>query len=164
MGLGAVISVNNIPAPELTSDKKVEYIEVYERLGETTFYSIKFEADIENKDIPLLFEKKIDAGAELSIIIPSKKGLPECLAKGPVYSQQIHLQHGGECSWIEVMGADSSIKMDREFKSKIWPDGTTDGAAVSAIVGAYKLLPKVVYYHRSYCTFQGKRIWIMKSK
>ncbi|HRI60015.1 MAG TPA: hypothetical protein PK228_09840, partial [Saprospiraceae bacterium] len=69
-------------------------------------------------------------------------GQMECLVKGPVCSQQIHIEHGGPGSRLEVKGADSSIKMDRELQSKVWAN-VTDGEAVMAIAGTYGLIPDV---------------------
>lgn len=141
MGLGAFISLNGIPVPELTDSNALESIEVYERLGETVYYKIRYSADIENSDIPQLREPLIDPGSILSIMIPQDTDMT-CLVKGPVFSQDIHLKHGGDGSWVDVRGGDSSLLMDRNFNSQVWAN-VTDGEAVMSILGTYGLVPNV---------------------
>lgn len=141
MGLGAYITLNGLPIPELSDSDAVEYIEVYERLGETTYYNIRYAIDIADGDLPKLKEPMIGPGSDLAVIVPLESGL-ECLVQGPVFSQQIHLRHGGEGSWVDVKGADASIKMDREFKSQAWSN-VSDSEAVMVILGSYALIPDV---------------------
>jgi hypothetical protein len=138
MGLGIAIAVDDTPDAELAEATRVE---VYERMGDTTVYTISFPVDISEGDITLLTDSRIDAGSILSVLVPTED-TTHCLVKGPVYSQKIHLQHGGEGSWVEVTGADTSIVMDRETKSAVWADGT-DSDAVSAILGNYGYTPDV---------------------
>ena len=64
------------------------------------------------------------------------------LVKGPVTAQQVHFVHGGGGSSLEVVGADTSIAMDRESKSVLWSD-VTESDAVTTIVGQYGYTPDV---------------------
>ena len=132
MGLGISISVDGEADEELTEAIKVE---VYERLGETTQYSIFYTADTGDGDIDNLIDDRFDPGSVLSIVAGPDDDL-QCLVNGPVYSQRIHLEHGGEGSTVEVRGADSSVTMDREFQSVIWSDNT-DSDAVENILQNY---------------------------
>lgn len=127
--MGIVILSNGVPNSLL---EKVARVEVRERLGETTQYSIVFEEDVCENDFQLLRTSALDPNAELSVLVPVGNGM-DCLVKGPVSSQQIRLQHGGAGSQLEVRGNDSTIKMDREFKSEVWPN-VTDGEAVTRIL------------------------------
>lgn len=138
MGLGIAITVNGTPDATLIQAVRVE---VHERLGQTTYYSILYPADTTDGDIPNLIDSRLDPGSILSINAGPDNGL-QCLVKGPVYSQKIHLQQGGEGSTVEVKGADTSIIMDRVFQSVIWSDNT-DGDAVTSIVGTYGLTADV---------------------
>jgi hypothetical protein len=138
MGLGIVISVDGVPDADLAQASRVE---VYERLGETTWYSIHYLDDIEEGDLPYIKDGRLSPGSELSILVEVDSQL-ECLVKGPVCSQQIHFEHGGPGSWLEVKGADNSITMDRELQSKVWAD-VTDGEAVMAITAGYAMVPDV---------------------
>lgn len=138
MGLGIAIAVEDVPDEELAQAASVE---VYERMGEATTYKIRYPVDISEGDITMLGESRINAGSNLSVLVPVQETI-HCIVKGPVYSQKIHLLHGGEGSWVEVIGADSSIAMDRETKSAIWSD-VTDSDAVSGILGNYGYTPDV---------------------
>jgi Phage tail baseplate hub (GPD) len=138
MGLGVSISVNGSSDTQLTEAIRME---IYERLGETTLFSIFYPADTTDGDIPNLIDSRLDPGSVLSINAGPDNGL-QCLVKGPIYSHQIHLEHGGEGSTVEVKGADTSITMDREFQSVIWSDNT-DSDAVNSILGDYGLTTDV---------------------
>ncbi len=138
MGLGTIISAGNLPTDLIGGASQVE---VYERLGDTTLYSIRFPDDIVNDDFPQLVNKKLDPGAVIAITVPINNK-PECLVKGPVHSQQIQMLHGGQGTGLEVRGADSSIRLDREFNSSVWSN-VTDSEAVIAIVSQYGLIPDV---------------------
>ncbi len=138
MGLGIVIKVNGAADSELAQASQVE---VYERLGETTWFSIRYPEDIQGGDMVRAADGRLDPGSVLAILA-GPGPVQECLAKGPVCSQQIHLEHGGQGSWLELRGADSSIAMDREFKSQVWSN-VTDGEAVMSILGNYGLIPNV---------------------
>src|SRR5512132_1747259 len=116
-------------------------VEVYERMGEVTTFSLRFPLDVLEGDIPLLTDARLDPGSILGIFVPVA-GKAHCLVKGPVTAQQIHLNHGGGDSWLEVQGADRSVAMDREVRAVVWSDGK-DSDAVSTIVASYGLTPDV---------------------
>lgn len=138
MGLGVVITVNGVPDPDLAGASSVE---VYERMGQATTYCIHYGVDISEGDLPLLAEDKLSAGSELSIL-GEAGGEAFCLVKGPVYGQRIHLVDGCAGSDLEVLGADTSIAMDREDKATVWPN-VTDLEAVTAVLGSHAYLPDV---------------------
>lgn len=134
MGLGIVIAVEDAPDVELADAASVE---VNERMGEMTTYSIRYPADIQEGDITPLVDSRLDAGTNLTILVSVQDTL-HCLVKGPVYSQKIHLRHGGAGSYVDIIGGDSSLEMDRETKSAVWPD-VADSDAVQTILGTYGL-------------------------
>ena len=134
MGLGAIIAIDNEPQEDLMASGLVRSIEIHERLGETTYYTLNFSCDIADDDISLLADARLGPGSELAIIIASEDA-NECLVKGPVFSHEIMLQNGGDNSSVMVKGADNTLKMDREFKSVI-SEGT-DTEAVTTIVSSY---------------------------
>lgn len=139
MGLGIVIKVNGSPDAGLAEATQVE---VYEQMGETTWYTIRYSEDVQDGELPGTVDGRFDPGSVLSILAGSGANL-ECLVKGPVGSQQIHLEHGGAGSWLELRGGDTSITMDREFKSEQWSN-VTDGEAVMRILSTYGLIPDVM--------------------
>ena len=138
MGLGIAIAVDGIPDKDLA---EAAWVEIYERAGEMTTYRIHYDIDISDGDFPMLVEERIGAGSALSVLVPID-GKTNCLVKGPVIGQQIHLEHGGACSFVEVSGCDSSIAMDRETKTVLWSD-ITDSDAVTNIFGQYGYIPDV---------------------
>lgn len=132
MGLGIAIAVGGKADAELAN---ATWVEVHERMGEMTTYRIRYDFDVREGDFPLLTDSRIDAGSDLAIIA-QVDGKNKYLVKGPVTGQQIHFEHGAGGSYVEVLGADSSAKMDRESKSTLWSD-VTDSDAVNTIVGQY---------------------------
>jgi len=138
MSLGVAIAVDGLPDDELGEATSVE---VVERAGEATSYRLRYPLDIAEGDLPLLIDDRLGPGSELSVLAPGTVGA-ECLVKGPVHAQDVHLEHGGEGSRLEVRGADTSIAMDREVRSVVW-DGVGDADAVSSIVSGYGYVPDV---------------------
>ncbi len=135
MGLGIVLAVDGTIDTELTQATSVE---VFERMGGTTSYSIHFGADICEGDLPLLFDKRLDPGSMISILAPVDN-TTHCLVKGSVHSHQMHMEHGGAGTTVVVKGSDTTVVMDRETKSAVWTD-LTDSDAVRSILGNYGLL------------------------
>jgi hypothetical protein len=134
MGLGIAIEVGGSADADLAG---ATWVEVTERMGEMTTYRIRYDFNTSNGDFPLLADGRIDAGSELTIVEPVN-GSDNCLVKGPVTAQVVHFQHGGAGSWVEVHGADNSIRMDRESKAAVWSD-ISDSDAISSILSQYSL-------------------------
>jgi len=130
--MGAILLVNGQPDPEFPEP---DSLEVHERMDEATSYRLRYQMGIVEGDLPLLTDDRLGPGTELSMLVPVESGLI-CLVKGPIYGQQIHVQHGGAWSTLEVMGADTSIAMDRETKAALWSD-LTDSDAVSSVLAPY---------------------------
>jgi phage protein D len=138
MGLEIAIAVGGKADSELAEATTVE---VYERMGAATTYSLRYEVDISEGDLPMLVDERLDAGSELSILVPIED-TTHCLVKGPLHGQQIHIEHGGADSWVEVQGSDSLIVMDRKTQSVVWAD-VTDSDAVTSILCNYGYTPDV---------------------
>ena len=138
MSLGAAIAVSDSVDDALAG---ATWVEVVERMGQPTTYRLRFEVSIGSEDFDRLIDSRLDAGSELSVLVAGSGG-NECLVKGPVGAQRIHLEHGGDGSYVEVRGSDAAIKMDREAKSMLWTD-LTDSDAVSSIVAQYGFIPDV---------------------
>ncbi|MCD4724443.1 MAG: hypothetical protein K8R63_06325 [Bacteroidales bacterium] len=132
MGLGIAISVNGQPDEELV---QASSLEIHENMDKATTCNIRYEIDISEGDIPFLIDSRFDAGSEISIVVPVDD-INHCLVKGPVHGHNIHLQHGGGGSRIEIKGSDTSILMDRSTQSVAWSD-VKDSDAVSSILGNY---------------------------
>lgn len=138
MGLGIAIAVNGQPDAELAQATTVQ---VHERMGAATAYRLRYDVDIGGGDLPLLVDSRLGPGSELSVLVPVE-GATHCLVKGPVRGQEIHLAHGGEGSWVSVIGSDTTVVMDRETRSTVWAD-VTDSDAVTSILSSYGYTPDV---------------------
>jgi phage protein D len=155
MGLGIAIAVGGKTDPELALATTVE---VYECLGQAMTYSIRYDVDISEGDLPLLVDGRVDAGSELSILIPVEDKML-CLVKGPVHGQNIHIEHGGAGSWAEIRGSDTSIIMDRATKSVVWSD-VKDSDAVQSILSNYGYTPDVQITSAGH--FENKHVLIQR--
>ncbi|WP_204141050.1 phage late control D family protein [Halomicronema sp. CCY15110] len=138
MGLSVEIAVNGTVDGDLAQASRIE---VTESMGGTTTYRLVYSVDIAGGDLPLLADDRLGPGSELTISVPVNNR-SECLVKGPVHAQHIHLRHGGEGSELEVLGADTSIAMDRETKSAVWAE-VSDSDVVQSILGSYGYSPDV---------------------
>jgi len=156
MGLGISITVDGTTQAELA---EASLVEVEEKMGRATAFRLHYAADISEGDLPLLVDSRLDAGSEISVLVPTD-GSRQCLVKGPVTGQRIHLQHGGAGSTLVVHGSDSSITMDREAKSQVWA-GLTDSDAVTAILGNYGYVPDVESTNAGH--FEDKHTLIQRS-
>ena len=132
MGLGIAIAVNGQPDEELA---RASTVEIQERMDMAATFSIRYDIDISEGDIPFLIDSRIDAGSEISVVVPVDD-TNHCLVKGPVQGQNIHMEHGGEGSRVEIKGSDTSIIMDRETQSVAWSD-VKDSDVVNSILGNY---------------------------
>src|SRR5688500_3671434 len=138
MARGVAVRVNGTPDDAATA---ATVVQVAESVGQPTHFVLDYSFDTTEGDFPLLKEGKLGPGSELSVLVSSGDA-SECLAKGPVFGQQIHFSHGGSGSTLSVQGADSLIKLDRENKAVAWAD-LTDSSAVSAILSQAGLTPDV---------------------
>jgi hypothetical protein len=137
MGLGIGITCNDVGDELLAS---ADLVEVDQHLTDPSQFRLHYGIDIVDGDIPLAVESKFDPGALISVQVPGEA--PACLIKGPVYRQQVGLQHGGESSSLILHGGDAGLLMDREAKSVVWAD-VTDSDAVATILSGYGLTPDV---------------------
>src|SRR5688500_13486513 len=80
-------------------------------------------------------------GAKLSVRWQDDDGA-RVLVEGPITGQHLRLEHGGGDSWLEAIGADVSVEMDRQVRSQLWADQTDDDV-VSAILGTYGITADV---------------------
>jgi phage protein D len=132
MGLGIVVAAGDQPNDALSN---AVWVEVQQRMGEMTKYRIRYDIDTKQGDFPDLADgAAIDAGKVISVIA-SVGGKNQYLVKGPVTGQRIHFQNDGGDTYVEVEGADSSIRMARESRGVVWSD-LSDSDAVSHILGS----------------------------
>lgn len=138
MGLGIAVQVSGSTDSDLSEASSVE---VYERMGEPTRFRLSYALSISEGDLPLLKDSRIEAGAELAVVVPIE-GQDQVLVRGPVCGQRIQLVHGGSESWVEVEGRDLSIAMNREMRAEIY-SGVSASDVVRTILDRYGLQPDV---------------------
>src|SRR6185503_5955922 len=87
-------------------------------------------------------DPRVDAGNELAVV-RVVDGADVYLVKGPVTGHRVHIEHGMIDAWLDVVGADATIAMDRETKTKVWSDVTASDV-VQTIASGYgmKVVPE----------------------
>lgn len=138
MSQGFEILPMGFPDPTMPQPLSVNVIE---SVGAWTTYTLNYAFNIEDGDLALLVNDRIDAESELAVRVPNGDGL-DILVKGPVTQQQIALVTGGDGSTVGVRGADLTVAMARESRVKVWPT-TTDAAAAMEVLGGHALTPDV---------------------
>jgi hypothetical protein len=133
MGLEIAIVVGTTAAPDLANADRVE---VYERIGEATTYRLRYALAEADEDFAQLTDSRLDVGGTLTVAVPAPED-PEVLVKGQVYGQHIHFKHGVQGSYVDVLGGDLTLEMDRDISAKIWPASGAISDAVSSIIGGY---------------------------
>lgn len=130
MGLGAAIRANGVADADFDG---AALVEVMERAGETTTYTLRLPVTPRDGDLSWLADARVAPGADLGVYVATDAG-EVCLVRGPVTGQQIRIVHGGAGSQIEVSGADAAIVLDQAFRTRVWEDAR-DSDAVEAIAG-----------------------------
>lgn len=115
----------------------VQEIEVLESLGEPTRFRYRVAAPVADGDIPALARSGYDPGAT-AIVIASNAPMMH----GVVTGQRVHLSGDSETSWIDVIGTDRSVEMDREAKVTSW-QFMRSSDVVTIICATYGLIPNV---------------------
>lgn len=116
-------------------------IEVVEAVGASTVFSLRFDLNVEEADLPLLLDARLGPQADLAVRVPDGDGLA-VLVRGPVSGQRIELLTGGGGSSLVVLGSDLGITLAREHKVRVWPS-TTDAAAITELVAGAGWLPQI---------------------
>lgn len=140
MGLNAAILVGKNPLPDAELGAADE-VEVVEQIGEPTTFRLRYPLAVKSGDFPLLRDGRLDPGSELTVVAPAG-GVQHRLVAGQIYGQSIHLEHGGAKSWVEAIGGDLTMQMDREVKAKVWPAGTIRDV-ITGLITSHKATPDV---------------------
>jgi hypothetical protein len=132
MGLGIHVKLGTEVDDALDG---ASHVEVYERMGEPTTYCVRYQIDLGDRDLPDLTDANRGPGSELAIVVPVDND-EQVLVHGPVRGQRMRIEHGGSGSWLEVVGGDKSLEMDRETKARVFASGSSSDA-VSSILSEY---------------------------
>ncbi len=140
MAWGTVIVADGARADDLMG---VMLAEVHEEVGRPTTFYLRYPVERDaDGDLYPLQEPRLGPGAPIAVF-QRGGGFNDCLVKGHVFSQQINLVDGVTGSTVEVVGADTTLVMDRETKLVQWADNTSDSDAVTSVVAGYGLSPDV---------------------
>lgn len=134
MGLGLSIRVGESPDAELASASAVE---VVERVGEPTRFTLRYPIDVADGDFPALVDARLGPESALAIVAVVD-GQNHFLVKGQVHRQNVRIHHGGGDCHVEVVGTDLLVKLDREVRAKVWSD-VTAADVVTQIASSYGL-------------------------
>jgi phage protein D len=136
MDLGAVVSaagIANTGFPQPTS------LRVDEGFLRPATFTLSYDTNIQDGDLAPLSHDAL--GPDCPVVIQvSVDGQMETLMKGSVLRQAASLKVGGEGS-LDVMGADATAGMNRDFHTKVWND-STDAMIVQQILGQYGFVPQ----------------------
>jgi phage protein D len=123
MATGYVIQVDGSSDSALAA---ADPVEVYERLGEPTRFQLTAAAELS-----LLSNDSIGPDAEVTVFVHDGDDIA-CLVKGPIISHRVQLRHN-DTNILLAIGADNSIKLDRENKAAVY-SSTTDSDAVQTVL------------------------------
>jgi phage protein D len=140
MGLGASIRTGTPGTADADFDAASQ-VEVYERAGETTTYAIRLPVVAQGDDLSWLADTRVAPGAVLGVYVATPSG-DVCLVRGPVTGHAARIAHGGAGSYVDVMGADVSIALDRTVNTRVWDDAR-DSDAVTSIAADAGLTPDI---------------------
>ena len=93
----------------------VRQIEVLESLGEPTRFRYRLPVAVADGDLPALARRGNDPGATITI---GASGA--ALVRGPVTGQRAHLSRDEDSSWVDVLGGDRSLELDRKAVVTSW--------------------------------------------
>jgi phage protein D len=132
MGLGASIRTGMPGTPD-DAFSAASQVEVYERIGEVTTYTIRLPVTAVDDDLSWLGDRRVAPGASLGVFVAGSLG-EACLVRGPVTGHAARIAHGGAGSYVDVLGADASVQLDRSVRTRVWDSDARDSDAVSSIV------------------------------
>lgn len=140
MGLDVLICIDDIPNENLT--QKVSSVEVYEKMDLNTTYKLNFAVDVCDGDIAASLEADTAPDKILSVLAKVNDSLV-CLVKGPVTTQQAHLNHGGAGSSLHIEGEDTGRSLDHAPAYHVTDSGTDAEIATNIISRSSQMIADV---------------------
>jgi hypothetical protein len=139
MAFDVIILADGKPAEDLT--ELATSVQVDQSLDDATRYTVRFEVDLDEcGDYPMLLDDRLQPGTELTIIVKDCSR-PTCLVVGPIDRAKIHIEAGGGGSWVEIMGGDHRVVMDRVDVPFVWE--VSDNTIVDILLQKYGLTANV---------------------
>ena len=139
MSFDYLILVDGKPAPDLVD--LAASVTVEQSLDDSARFTLRLEVDLASDgQYTLLMDDRVRPGAEISVLVRDGESTV-CLVQGPVDRARVHIARGGAGSWLEVMGGDRRVVMDRLHRTAVWPG--LDSDIVRTIVESYGLDPDI---------------------
>lgn len=139
MSFEYTILADGEPAPDLV--ELATSVIVEQSLDDSARYTIHLEVDLQSDgQYTLLTDDRLRPGAEISILVRDGQ-TTVCLVQGPVDRAKVHIARGGAGSWLEVMGGDRRVVMDRVHNTAVWSDHDSD--SVRSLLAKYELTADV---------------------
>ena len=135
VGLGIAIARRAAP-PTPTLAGAASWVEVDERMGETTHFRLRYEVDVERRRLRPAHRRPARRRLPSSSVIVPVDGGNHCLVKGPVTGQQIHFEHGGAGSTSRSAGADTLDHDGSRGTLDVWSDVHRQRLPSIAILGS----------------------------
>ncbi len=139
MSFDYLILADGKPAPDLVD--LAASVTVEQSLDDSARFTLRLEVDLASDgQYTLLMDDRVRPGAEISVLVRDGESTV-CLVQGPVDRARVHIARGGAGSWLEVMGGDRRVVMDRLHRTAVWPG--LDSDIVRTIVESYGLDPDI---------------------
>lgn len=91
-------------------------LEVCESVRGESRFRVRFAVDIEGLDFQLLGDRRLVPGRDHELtVLAFVEQRPEVLVHGVIQGRETHLRHGGAGSFLDVLGADRRVLMDRNY-------------------------------------------------
>lgn len=130
MSVDLLILADDVEEPELA--ELATQATIVQSLDDVTRYTLRFDVElVEDGLYSFLDDARLQPGALLSLIARDGVNMT-CLVRGPIDRARVHIEAGGSGSWLEVMGGDRRVEMDRIHNTKVWPE--SDGDIATAIL------------------------------
>jgi hypothetical protein len=131
------VLIDNQSDDRITAD--LSHIQVVESVREMTTFLVRVEIDVCGTNLSLIDDPTLQPqGGSLMTIVAFVNGASKVLAHGLITNQSKRIIQGGPGSYIEVMGADRRIEMDRNFTPTAGPISGTADLIVTPILSKYK--------------------------
>jgi hypothetical protein len=120
------IAIDKEPDLDLTAE--IAEIEVQQSIDAPTRFRIRFPIDIADGEVTLVDDDRLkpnDPDTEITVI-SVVNGESICLVHGVITDRQISLSEGGPGSFLDVIGQDRRVVMDREHRFKAHEGSTSE--------------------------------------
>jgi hypothetical protein len=130
------VLIDNQSDDRITAD--LSHIQVVESVREMTTFLVRIEIDVCGSNFSLIDEPTLQPqSSSLMTVVAYVNGLSVVLAHGLITNQSKKIIQGGPGSYIEVMGADRRVEMDRNFTPTAAPISGTADLIVTPILSQY---------------------------